>query len=239
MLLAVCSRALAGPPYTTDDPEPVDLHHWEVYVASQDAHDKSGWTGSAPQVEVNFGAVRDLQLHVIAPLAYALPKYGPRAYGYGDTELGIKYRFVQEGAWLPMIGTFPLVELPTGSKGEGLGSGDAQVFLPVWLQKTVGLWQTYGGVGVWVDLGTRERHWWYFGWQLQRHILEWLAVGAEVFHQTPEEHVGPGDTRFNLGAVVDLGETHHLLLSGGCRFEESSGYQGYFAYQLTFGPKER
>jgi hypothetical protein len=27
--------ASAGPPYTTDDPEPVELHHWEVYLASQ------------------------------------------------------------------------------------------------------------------------------------------------------------------------------------------------------------
>jgi hypothetical protein len=27
--------ASAGSPYTMDDPEPVELHHWEVYVASQ------------------------------------------------------------------------------------------------------------------------------------------------------------------------------------------------------------
>ncbi len=26
--------ARPGPPYTTDDPEPVELRHWEVYVAS-------------------------------------------------------------------------------------------------------------------------------------------------------------------------------------------------------------
>ena len=27
--------AWAGPPFVTDDPEPVELHHWEVYLASQ------------------------------------------------------------------------------------------------------------------------------------------------------------------------------------------------------------
>ena len=179
-----------------------------------------------------------MQLHVIAPLAYATSDHRPGAYGYGDTEAGIKFRFVQERKWVPMIGTFPLLEVPSGSRSAGLGNGSAQVFFPVWLQKTFGPWQTYGGVGVWIDLGDRDRHWWYFGWQVQRRIFKWLAVGAEVFHQTPREHGGDGDTRFNVGAVLDFDETHHLLLSGGRGFEGSNLFQGYLAYQVTWGPKD-
>jgi hypothetical protein len=234
----VSSTASAGPPYTTDDPEPVDYRHWELYLASQSFHDKDGWTGTAPHVEVNYGAVPNVQLHIIAPLAYSIPGNGPGAYGYGDTELGVKFRFVQENKWTPMIGTFPFLEVPSGSRSAGLGNGSAQVFLPVWLQKSFGPWQTYGGVGVWLDLGDRDRHWWYFGWLVQRRMFEWLTVGAEVFHQTPDEPGGGSDSRFNVGAVVDFTEMHHLLLSAGRGLEGSNLFQGYVAYQATFGPEE-
>jgi hypothetical protein len=239
-VLVITSKALAGPPYTTDDPEPVEYRHWELYLASQSFHDTTGWTGTAPHVEVNYGVVPNVQLHVITPLAYSIPESGPRAYGYGDTELGVKFRFVQERSWIPMIGTFPFLEVPSGSRSEGLGNGSAQVFFPVWLQKSFGPWQTYGGVGVWIDVGERDRHWWYFGWQVQRRLFKWLTVGAEVFHQTPKEQGGQGDSdsRFSVGAVLDFTEIHHLLLSAGRGFEGSNLFQSYVAYQVTFGPKD-
>jgi hypothetical protein len=237
-VLLVASDASAGPPYTTDDPEPVQLHHWELYLASQSFHDRDGWTGTAPHVEVNYGPIPNVQLHVITPLAYSIPDNGPRAFGYGDTELGVKFRFVQERKWIPMIGTFPLLEVPTGSQSAGLGNGSAQFFLPVWLQKSFGPWQTYGGVGVWIDLGDRDRHWWFFGWQAQRRIFEGLTIGAELFHETPNEHGGESDTRFNVGAVIDFTEVHHLLLSAGRGFAGPNLFQSYVAYQVTFGPKD-
>ncbi len=236
--LTVASRAPAGPPYVTDDPEPVEYRHWEVYLASLSFHDRDGWTGTAPHVEVNYGVVPDVQLHVIAPLAFSVPTQGRSAYGYGDTELGVKYRFIQERPWVPMIGTFPFLEVPTGSRSRGLGNGTAQLFAPVWLQKSFGPWQTYGGVGVWLDLGIRDRHWWYFGWQLQRRLFKWLSTGAEVFHQTPEQYGAESDTRFNLGAVIDIGDDHHILLSAGRGIAGPNLFQSYLAYQLTLGPHE-
>ncbi len=237
MLLAP-ARALGGPPYVTDDPEPVEHRHWELYLASQTLRDDDAWSGTLPHIEANYGVVRDVQLHVITPLAFYAPDHAPLAYGYGDTELGVKIRFVQERKWVPMIGTFPLVEAPTGSSSSGLGNGSTLIFVPVWLQKSFGAWQTYGGAGVWIDLGDRDRHWWYFGWQLQRRMADWLSVGAEIFHQTPQTHGGASDTRFNVGLVFDLGEHHHVLLSAGRSIDGLIQFQSYLAYQLTFGPKK-
>jgi len=237
-ILVASARASAGPPYITDDPEPVEYRHWELYLASQSFHDKDGWTLTAPHVEVNYGPVPDVQLHVIAPLAASVPDRGPSAYGYGDTELGVKLRFIEERSWIPMVGTFPLLEVPSGSKERGLGNGSAQAFFPVWLQKSLGAWQTYGGLGPWIDLGNRQRHWWYFGWQVQRHVLDWLTVGVEVFHQTPVEYGQESESRFNVGAVLDFTEVHHLLLSAGRGFQGPNLFQGYIAYQATFGPTD-
>ena len=114
--------AQGGPPFVTDDPEPVDYQHWEFYVASQDAKLGGDWSGTGPHLELNYGVVPDVQLHLIAPLAYDVPPAGGSHYGYGDTELGVKYRFLQETNYLPQAGIFPLLELPTGSAHDNLGT---------------------------------------------------------------------------------------------------------------------
>jgi hypothetical protein len=236
---SLAGPASAGPPYTTDDPEPVELHHWEIYLASQDFFTSGGaWSGALPMVEVNFGALPQVQLHLIAPLAYDRSPGGPMTYGYGDTELGVKWRFVQEGDWVPMIGTFPLVELPTGSLSRGLGTGSTRLFVPLWLQKSFGPWTTYGGGGYWVNPGSGNRNYWFFGWQGQCRLGEVATLGAEIFHTSASEVGGSGETRFNVGLVMDLSDLHHLLFSAGTRLGAPFGGQFYVAYQVTFGPKE-
>ena len=43
-LLLMTPLALAGPPFITDDPEPVDPGHWEVYAFSAGAVDHQAAT---------------------------------------------------------------------------------------------------------------------------------------------------------------------------------------------------
>jgi len=236
--LLVPAAGRAGPPYVTDDPEPVAYQHWEVYVASQVAHDKEGWTGTAPHLEVNYGALPNLHLHLIAPLAFDLPAEGTNHVGLGDLELGAKYRFVQETPALPQVGTFPLVLLPTGNADQGLGHGSTQAFLPLWLQKSLGPWTTYGGGGYWINPGTGNQNYWFVGWQVQRQLTEQLTVGTELFHVTASEPHGPAETRFNVGLVIDLSEHQHLLFSAGRGLQGPNAFQGYLAFLFTFGPRD-
>ena len=235
-LLLYPARALAGPPFVTDDPEPIEHRHWELYLASQTVHDRDGWSGTAPHFEANYGVVPNVQLHVIAPFAYFAATRGSTHYGYGDMELGAKIRFVREGAWVPQIGTYPMLEAPTGSQRDGLGNGSAQVFLPIWLQKSFGEWTTYGGPGLWMDVGHGDRRSWYFGWELQRRIVEHLSLGAEVFYLTPKEPGDEHDLRFNVGAIIDVNDSHHFLVSAGRGLVGPTSFQGYFAYLVTLGP---
>lgn len=235
-VILTSAAASAGPPYLTDDPEPVEYRHWEVYYASQISHDPGLWSGTAPHIEVNYGILHDTQIHLIAPMAFSAPDNGPTTYGYGDTEVGVKYRFLQESSKIPMVGIFPLVEVPTGDHDRGLGSGHVQVFFPVWLQKSFGPWTTYGGGGYWINPGAGNRDWWFFGWLLQRQVLKNLNVGAEIFHETAMQKDGKSDTGFNAGLVFDFSDSQHLLFSGGSRFRGHGEAQFYIAYQLTFGP---
>src|SRR5206468_592860 len=112
--------------------------HFELYVAGSAIHSHDGESATGPSVEFNYGAFPNTQLHVIAPFVYDHPLGEDVHYGYGDTELGVKYRFIQETDKVPQIGVFPLLELPTGNHRQGLGNGKAQVFLPVWAQKSWG-----------------------------------------------------------------------------------------------------
>jgi hypothetical protein len=203
--------ALGGPPYTTDDPEPVPLRNWELYLSAT-------------------------RLHLIVPVAYTRPTGGPTAAGLGDLELGAKYRFVEETEGGPQIGAFPLVDLPSGDAARGLGSGHVRAFLPVWLQKSFGKWTTYGGGGYWVNPGAGNRDYWLAGWQLQVELTPFLKPGAEIFTQTASVDGGRTEVHYNLGLVVDLGEHHHLLFSAGRAVHGCDCTHVYASYLLTLGP---
>jgi len=221
--------ARAGPPYLTDDPEPVALGHWEVYAATQWSATRHAADGTAPHVEVNYGALPELQLHAIVPAALALRSGQPVRYGLGDIELGAKYRFIEEGERRPQVGTFPLVLLPTGSAARALGSGEIQALLPIWVQKSFGRWTTYGGGGLHVATDARNL---VAGWLLQRTLATSLTLGTEAFVTAPLIR-GAAQIRINLGLVVDFSVLQHLLVSGGPAFGAQAGAQAYFAYQLT------
>ncbi len=121
VLLFFLFPALAGPPFLTDDPEPVEYEHWEIYVASISQEEHGGVSITAPHIEINYGAVPNFQLHLIAPIEYVKTSGLPSHYGYGDTELGFKWRFYNDEETKFMVGTFPLLELPTGAESKGLG----------------------------------------------------------------------------------------------------------------------
>jgi len=255
LLLVGAPMANAGPPFITDDPEPVELHHWEVYIFSLYTRTHHDDFAQVPAVEVNYGPLENVQLHVIAPLTISESDAEPAHYGYGDTELGLKYRFIQESDWLPQVGTFPLVEVPTGDSGRGLGNGQTQIFVPVWLQKSFGKdkeWTSFGGGGLWYNPGPDHRNFWRLGWELQRDFGEHFTFGGEVYHETPSAQFpnsaslpgslptiaapagAHGHTAFNLGGYINFDEHHHLLFSAGRDIDGPIRFASYLGFQFTF-----
>ena len=238
ILIASSMAVLAGPPFLTDDPEPVDYQNWEFYVASMHAKMGGDWAGTAPHLELNYGVAPNVQLHLIAPLAYDVPPDGKSHYGLGDTELGAKIRFLQETNWLPEAAIFPLFELPTGNAGDNLGNGHMQVFLPVWLQKDWGKWTIYGGGGYGINSLSGSGNWGFAGVVLQKQVLSNVAIGGEIYHQTELATDFPNKgTGFNLGTVIDFSEHQHLLFSAGRSIDGPTDFQCYIAWQFTFGPE--
>jgi len=237
--LVIGEPAYAGPPFRTDDPEPVEFGHWEVYGFSTATNAAGGTVGILPGTEINYGAAPNLQLHLILPLTFDTASAGDMQFGCGDTELGVKYRFIEEDehGWRPQVGIFPLLEAPSGNAARGLGTGATHGFLPVWLQKDFGDWTTYGGGGYWINPGVGNKNYWFAGWLLQRQVTKDLALGGETFHQTADTVGGRDQTGFNLGGIYDFTDHYHLLFSAGRGLQNANStnrFSYYLAFQWTF-----
>jgi hypothetical protein len=238
VILLLSRPALAGPPYVTDDPEPVEFQHWEVNLASLPIHTTAGLSGQLFSADINYGAAPNLQLHVMPVLDFSAPSHGSALAGYADTELGVKYRFVQETATMPQISVYPLLEVPTGNARRGFGTGHLDALLPpIWMQKSFGKWTMYGGGGYWINPGAGNQNWEYAGALLQRQVFKTLSLGVEVFHETAQTRAGSSTTTINAGGTWDLSDHYHLLFSGGHSLQGPNAIIGYLGLQLTFGPE--
>lgn len=226
--------AIAGPPYDTDDPTPVDFRSWEFYVSSHSNYKRTLAQATLPHFEVNYGVIKNVQLHLVIPMAYNAVPGEKHNYGIGDIEVGVKYRFIQETKYIPQIGIFPLCEIPTGNSTKNLGNGKAQFFIPVWLQKSFGdKWQTYGGYGYWINPGEGNRNWSYLGWQVQHQLAQNVSIGVEIYHVSPDTKESERDSRFNIGSVIDLNSHNHILISVGRSFTNNTLLQCYVGYLFT------
>ena len=233
-----CGPSRAGPPFVTDDPVPVEYGGWEINVASTMTL-ASGATGAAlPSLDINYGAVPGVQLHIQPQVAFVWGAQGREA-GFGDTELGAKIRLLDEDArgWRPMVSLYPIFTAPTGDARRGLGLGTGRLFLPVWADKTFGKWIVDGGAGYRINPGGQGRNAWFAGGILLYQFTQALQLGGEVFQQTAERAGDRNAPGFNLGGSYDLSRHTHLLLSAGRglgRATSVNRFSGYFALQLTF-----
>jgi hypothetical protein len=212
--LMMATRAQAGPPFLTDDPEPVDYSHWETYLFAATEPEAGGYLINGPAVELNYGAFPDTQLSVTIPLT-TVGGGGPSAAGLGDILAGVKYRFWHETNGWPQIAVYPQVTLPSGDANRGLGNGRPWYQLPLWLQKSWGPWTTYGGGGVAWNSAPGQRDYPFGGWLLQRDLNEHLMLGGEIYVQGRDANSDSGFAALNFGGSIKLDEHFSLPFSAG------------------------
>lgn len=250
LLLAGSKCLIAGPPFQTDDPEPVDFRHYEFYVFGASDGTPVETDPVGPAFELNWGAAPNLQLHIIVPFGAILPSNnpayvpagaGPSAYGLTDIELGAKYRFIKETKHRPMIGTFSMLEVPTGSYNKGLGVGKAWYKLPIWVQKEWGPWTGYGGAGYQIVHQVQYRSFPYAGWLLQRDLGNKWTLGAEVFSHGAE---GLATPQTRASTMIDTGGYYYfrkpafqLLFCYGHSIIGQSETYAYLGLYWTWGSK--
>jgi hypothetical protein len=241
-------RAQAGPPFQTDDPTPVDYGHYEFYVFGTADGTPAEMDSTGPAFEFNWGAVPDVQLHAILPWGaiapsnnpiYAPGGTGPSAFGLTDMEFGLKYGFIHQTKHRPQIGTFTMLEAPTGNSTKGLGVGRVWYKLPLWMDKDFGKWTVVGGAGYTLIHQTGYRSYPYTGWLLKRVVNERLELSIESFSHARE---GFAAAQTQASSMIDAGGYYHfktpglqLLFAYGHSIAGQTENYGYLGIYKTWG----
>jgi hypothetical protein len=227
---SLATPAMAGPPYLTDDAEPTDPGHWEIYnfvTATETPGDFAGEGG----LDLNYGAAKDLQLTAVIPAGFDNGDVGA-----GVIELAAKYKFLHQsqGGWMPDVAFFPRIFAPTGARFDAVRPG---LFLPLWAEKDWGPWSLFGGGGLQINPGAGQRNFWQTGVALSRSFGDRVSVGAEVFHQTATARDGRDFTAVDVGATYKLSPHWTLMGSLGPGVQnarEEGQYTFYAALEATY-----
>jgi hypothetical protein len=235
LLLGLMSGpALAGPPYVSDDPEPTDYKHFEIYTFNNGTSTRDGTAGESG-IDFNYGATPDLQLTATLPGAFNQSAGSGLSLGPGNVELAAKYRLLHQDTFGLDVSIFPRVFLPSGSNLTG--DNHASLLLPVWVQKDWnGGWSAFGGGGCTITNG-RALDFCQVGTVLTYQLLPKLQLGAELFHQTSDAIGTPASTSAGAGFRYDFNETYHLLgyvRRGIENTDQTDRYAWYASFLFTF-----
>jgi len=228
------SPVAAGPPYVSDDAEPTDFRHFEIYLYSDGATNRAGTEGSFG-IDFNYGATPDLQLTAVLPIEYSTPAEGAGAMGVGNIELAAKYRFLHQSDAGFDVAVFPRVFL--ASPSALVGDRNTSLLLPIWLERDWGQWTTFGGGGCVLQGGHDADNYCLFGWALARQVLPNLQIGAEFVHQGAPSRDERAMSGFGAGIKYDISEHYHLLAYTGSSIEnagETERMSWYSSVLFTF-----
>lgn len=131
------------------------------------------------------------------------------ASGVGDLQVGGKYRFLDEGSWLPSLGIEPAVKLPVASRSKGLGTGQPDFTMPLLLSKDLPFDFHIDANGSVAYLGRAEHPGRFFFQQaaslvVSRSIAERLSPFWEIAWVSPSAPREGDVLSTNFGAVYLL-----------------------------------
>jgi hypothetical protein len=234
LLIAWHEAAQAGPPFVTDDPQPTDYQHYEVYFFDGGTAVSAG-TSSLAGIDFNYGGLPNLQLTAVIPVEFDDPVDADSAHGVGNIQLAAKYRFVraEDTGW--DIALFPRVFL--ASPSTAVGERNTSVLLPLYAEKDWERWSTFGGGGCVINHGGDATNYCTVGWVVARKLAEHLQLGAEIYYQGAEARGGKATTGVGAGLTYDLSEHFHLMGSMGPGLQNAAAsnlYTWYAALLVTY-----
>jgi hypothetical protein len=236
LLLAAPGLASGGPPYVTDDPQPTDFKHYEVYFFDGGTAISAG-TSSQAGIDFNYGGLPNLQLTAVIPVEFDDPLEGDSAHGLTNLQLAAKYRFLQAQDIGWDVSVFPRVFLP--STTTRVGTRYTSLLVPIWVEKDwdQGRWSTFGGGGCALNHGADATDYCILGWVLTRKVTEALQLGAEIYHQGADSRGGKASTGLGAGLTYDLNDHFHLMGSIGPGVQNAAAanlYTWYAALLVTY-----
>jgi hypothetical protein len=123
LLFLLSSSVFAARPLTTDDAGTVEKGKFQFETGfdftRQDNHDRE----ISPSLTISYGLLEKMDVGIGSGYLFVRPKEGENENGFGDTELKLKYRLLDERGWMPSFAVTGNLKIPTASESKGLGSG--------------------------------------------------------------------------------------------------------------------
>lgn len=149
--------------------------------------------------------------------------------GTGNLELGVKYRFINDGKSGFSAGNFPGTILPPPNHSPG---EKTRLLLPLWLEKDfAGGTSLFGGYEFNPGIGNQD--FWQAAIALTHDLSKTGSVGSELAWQRSDQIGGTDQFRAGIGGNLKLSERYSLLVSGRPTWaEHRTGYHFYAALGL-------
>ena len=229
-ILSSLSRAQGGPPFITDDPDTPGTGNWEINAAAIGAQSHQRWDFAAPDLDINYGWGEHVQLKVDANWASTVASDGRLISGFGATDFGVKWRFVDQEKAGFAASIYPqlLTNLVPSSAARGLASDDREFFLPAEFSTEWGALQFDAELGRnFVERGPDA---WIGGLILAHGCGPGLQCGVELHGELVSGELEP---LANLGARWQI--THHFIMLAAAGREFGSQFDAHQSFVFYFG----
>ncbi len=220
LLAALCLAPFcaAAEPFFTGDGTTVPYKEWEFELNSTMTFAEHEPDEKSVGLEIKYGLLSRVELFLEMGYDHISKDHTgeevmPALHGVGDSEIGFKYRFLDECAIGPKMAIEPRLGLPTANKKMG---NDRMWFkIPLWLEKNWGDFSTSGGAGYVFNDADEAKNFTFAGWKVRYDLTESLNIGAEIFYQGADSTDNSDVTLANLGTVYKLNDAFNLQLGLG------------------------
>jgi hypothetical protein len=219
--------AQGGPPYYTNDPGTPGPFNWEINIGYMPFLYSDQSVSHTPDVDINFGVGERIQLtYENAWLRVKNPSV-PTAYGLGQSNPGVKWRFYDAGESGLSVSVFPQLFLnnPNDAVRRGITPSSEAFLLPVEFSRK------FGPVDVDYEIGYqfvhKGRDGWLTGLVVGHEFTSKLEGDMEFYNQGPFR-ISENQPTIDLGARYKIRPQVILLLMAGRSLEATRSNQSYF-----------
>jgi len=232
--------AQGGPPYYTNDPGTPGHLNWEINLGYMPFLYSDQSVSHTPDVDINFGVGDRIQLTYENAWLRVHNPGSPTAFGLGQSNPGVKWRFYDGGEDGLNISVFPQLFLnnPNDAVRRGITPANDSFLLPLEFSRK------FGPVDVDYEFGYQAVHkgpdGWLTGLVVGHEFTPKLELDAEFYAQGTF-HPSEFQPTIDFGARYKIHSPVILLLMAGRSLEPARSNQsyfvGYFGLQFLLPPK--
>ena len=199
---AACAAALMGAvvadasPFRVDSTGTADAVELKSVLEYRDTSSEQTWI--APKLALALPVTERIEFEVATEYR-KVELDGVAHEGLGDSTLELKWRVVDETPNGVAVALIPELSLPTGSESRGLGSGHAELVVPVVVEKRLGRMTISGELGYGRSFDDGDDGYVPLGVLVTVTPRETLKVGMEIAGEAPADHFSDCELSTNVG----------------------------------------